>query len=293
MRVWTLAPALALAAASLHAQAGAPLPDPETFFARARERLSGNEALQNRFAFKERRTDLKLNPFGRIGSGPVLVFEVYPSVDPAMTYRRLVERDGKPVPGEEVAVQDEAYKEKYEQWRESLLRENADERQARAKKRAEVEARLRAQAREVLDLFTFTIDRRETWRGEPAIVVRFAAKPDARPRSREARVAVVFSGEAWVHETEYEVMHLKAETIDDVNFGFGMVARLHEGAHTMLSRNRVGSTWLPTSTKFTGTGRALLFRRVTINYAREYFDYRPYDPNDPPPIAGLHAGDSR
>lgn len=293
MRVWALLPALALVTASLSAQESAPLPDPETFFAKARERLASNEALQNRYAFKERRTDLKLNPFGRIGSGPILVFEVYPSVDPSMVYRRLIERDGKPVPAAELAAQDEAYKQKYERWRQELLREDADERRAREKKRAEVEAKLRAQAREVLDLFTFTIDRRETWEGQPAIVVRFAAKPGAQPGSREGRVAVAFSGEAWLHETEYEVMHLKAHTIDDVSFGFGMVARLHEGAKTSLSRERVGSAWLPAATEFTGTGRALLFRRVTINYAREYFDYRRYDPNHPPPIAGLPGTGSR
>lgn len=293
MRVWALLPALALAVASLQAQAGSPLPDRETFFARARERLASNEALLNRYAYKERRTDLKMNPFGRIGSGPLLVFEVYPSVDPAMTYRRLIERDGVRVPPDEIARQDEDYRYKYRQWQERLKREQGDERAAREKKKAEVNAKLRAQAREILDLFTFTMDRRETWKGEPAIVVRFAAKPDAQPRSREGRVAAVFTGQAWIHETEYEVMHLEADTVDDVSFGYGMVARLHEGAKTSLSRDRIGEAWLPTVTKFTGTGRALLFRRVTINYAREYFDYRPYDPTAPPPIAGLSGSDNK
>lgn len=293
MRVWATLPTLALVIASLQAQAGSPLPDEATFFARARERLASNEALQTRYAYKERRRDLNLNPFGRIGTGPLLVYEVFPSVDPGMTYRRLIERNGQPIAASELAAQDEAYKRKYEEWRQGLLRENHDERAARAKRQADNEAKLRAQASEVLDLFTFTIDRRDTWNDEPAIVIRFKARSDAQPRSREGRVAVVFNGEAWVHETEYEVMHLEAGTIDDVSFGWGMVARLHEGAKTSLTRGRVHNVWLPTQTRFDGTGRALLFRRVTINYAREYFDYRPFDPTVPPPIAGLALPGSR
>lgn len=278
--------------ATLQAQPDA-LPDPETFFARARERLASNEALLNRYTYKERRTELKLNPFGHLGTGPLLVFEVYPAVEPAMTYRRLIMRDGVRLPADEIADQDEEYRQKYEEWRERLRREDSDERHARVRRQQEQEAKLRAQAREILALFDFTIDRRERWHGEPAIVVRFKAKPDADPRSREARVAVAFVGEAWVHETEYEVMHLEAATVKDVSFGWGMVAKLHEGAKTSLTRRRVNGVWLPSETHFNGTGRALLFRHVTLNYAREYFDYRPYDPTEPPPIAGLGPSESK
>jgi hypothetical protein len=293
MRVLAPLVALACLVASPHGQANLPLPDPETFFARARERLASNELLQSRYAFKERRTDLKLNPFGRMGSGPLLVSEVYPSVDPEMTYRRVIERDGRTVPAVELTAQDEAYRQRYHDWRENLRRENEDERAARHKRQAEVEAKLRAQAREVLNLFTFTIERRDTWEGEPAIVLSFAAKPNAQPRTREARVAVAFQGQAWVHEHEYEVMHLEAHMIDDVAFGWGVVAKLHRGSKTSLTRRRVNHVWLPAETRFSGTGRAMMFRRVTINYLREYFDYRPFDPNDPPPIAGLGSAGSR
>jgi transcriptional regulator with XRE-family HTH domain len=66
-----------------------------------------------------------------------------------------------------------------------------------------------------------------------------------------------------------------------------IVARLHKGAKTSLTRRPVNGVWLPAETRFNGTGRAMMFRRATINYVREYFDYRPYDPADPPPIPGL------
>jgi hypothetical protein len=218
---------------------------------------------------------------------------VYPAVDPEMTYRRLIARDGVPLSPDELEREDRAYRRRYEAWRRSLAREDEDDRAARRREQAENAAKLRAQAEEVLQLFTFTIDRRDDLGGEPAIVVRFAAKPDATPKSREARVAVAFVGQVWIHEREHEVMRLEARAIKDVAFGFGMVARLHEGAATSVTRRRVNGVWLPAETRFTGTGRALLFRKVTINYVRQFFDYRPYDPTGPPPIAGLASPGNR
>ncbi len=278
---------------SVETQSTPPLPDAEAFFAKARERLASNALLQSRYAFKERRTEIKMNPLGRMGTGPMLVYEVYPSVDPEMTYRRVIQRDGKLVPAAEIAAQDRAYRSRYEGWRRELARATPDERAARLHRQAEEEKRQRVLARETLALFTFTIDRRDAWQGHPAIVVRFAPKPGARPRSRESRVASAFAGQVWIHENEHEIMHLEADTIDDVSFGWGMIAKLHEGAKASLTRDEMNGVWLPSETRFTGTGRAMMFRRVTINYVREYFDYRPFDPAEPPPIRGLVSSGSR
>jgi hypothetical protein len=289
LRLIALALAFAMMVDVLGAQADRPLPDAEEFFAAARERLASNTLLWRRYRFKERRTELKLNPFGAMGTGPVKVFQVFPSVDEKMTYRRLVQRDGQPVPQDEIAEQDREYSERYRQWQKELESEGARDREARRRREAETRKREEAKAREVLGLFVFTIDRREMLNGEPAIVVRFEPKPGAQPSSREARVAGVFSGEAWVHETEFEVMQVAATSIDSVSFGWGMIARLNEGAKVRMTRTRSNGVWLPAETRFSGSGRALVVRKVDIDYVSQYFDYAPSDPTVPPPIPGLAA----
>src|ERR671918_2088938 len=82
----------------------APLPDRESFLAEARKRLASNELLQSRYSFRERVTDVRFNPFGAIGNGPIEVYEVYPVVAGQLTYRRLVERAGAPVPPAELLL---------------------------------------------------------------------------------------------------------------------------------------------------------------------------------------------
>ena len=71
-----------------------PLPDPHTLFKVVRENLVRAERETHLYLYKERRTDIHTNPFGRLGTGGTSLFEVYPSPARRLTYRRLIEKDG-------------------------------------------------------------------------------------------------------------------------------------------------------------------------------------------------------
>lgn len=271
-----------VALVALPAQSPAPLPDQEPFFAEVRKRLASNDLLLSGFSFRERTTELRLNPFGRIGTGPVRVYDVYPHPNDELTYRRLVEEDGRPLGAVALAEQDREYRERLADWERRLGREGASARQARLEQVEEARKKDQARAAEALELFTFAIEGRARYAGEPAIIIGFTPRPDVSPRSREGRVAHVFTGQAWVHEHEYEVMQVEAEAIDDVSFGFGLIARLHKGSTVRFTRRRVGTTWLPESTHFEGTGRAVLVRKVIFDFSREYSNYRAFKPAELP-----------
>jgi hypothetical protein len=275
-----------VAAAGLVAQYSDPLPDQDRFLAEVRKRLASNDHLQSRFSYRERTTELKLNPFGRMGSGPVLVYDVYPHPNDELTYRRLIERDGRPLSAEELEEQDRRYRERLAAWQRRVAREGQSERVERLREAEEDREKDRDRAREALALFDFAIEGRAVWEGNPAIVIRFTPKSDGSPRSREGRVAHAFSGRAWVHEFEYEVMFVDATAIHDVSFGFGLIARLHKGSTVRFTRQRIEGAWLPTSTRFEGTGRALLVRKVEIDFSREYLGYRAFEPSELPARLG-------
>ena len=77
--------------------------------------------------------------------------------------------------------------------------------------------------------------------------------------------------------------------IDDVSFGWGMIAKIYKGSTARFTRRRVGEAWLPVETRFDGAGRALMVRRVDIDFRRDYFDYRPFDIADLPVLLGWAA----
>jgi hypothetical protein len=273
-----------------YAQSTAPLPDRDAFLAEARKRLASNDLLQSRYAYRQRVTDVRMNPFGDIGTGPVEVYDVYPVAGNDLTYKRLVERGGRPLSAAELAAQDREFMAHYEQWRRDLSREGKSERDARLRREQVDRQRDRAKAEEAIKLFDFSLVGRDQLNGEPVIVVAFEPKADARPRSREGRIASSFAGQAWVHEHDYEVMRVEAEAMSDTTFGFGIIGRLHKGTKAVFIRRKFGDVWLPVETRVTGSGRAVLFRKVAIDYLRQYSNYRLFDPAELPALFGAATG---
>ena len=223
-----------------------PFPDPNMFFEAVRANLARSQDDQKLFAYKERRTELNLNPFGRLGTGGSRVREVTPVEDGSAVTIRVIERDGKPVTDSEAVRRP---------------------------------MRMSARGRRVVDDVAATLDismsRREHLDGRDAIVAVFKARPDAKPQTREGRIARDFSGEIWIDELTREVSRIDAKAIDDVAFGYGVLARLNKGATVTLRRELVhGNLWLPVSMRFSGEGRALLLRKMTIDFAVDWFDYR-------------------
>ena len=224
-----------------------PLPDPKPFFDAVRSNLARSQDAQKQFAYKERRTDLDLNPFGHIGTGGTHVVEVTPIAGGTAVNRRLLERDGMPV---------------------------ADSAPVRR------EIRMSEQGRSVVDdvaaMLDVTIAHRDTLDGRDAIVVTFKPRKDANPRTREGRLARDFAGQIWIDEQAREVAKVDAAAIDDLSFGYGVLGRLNEGATVTVRRQPIeAALWLPVSIRFNGEGRALLFfRKLTINFAVDWFDYR-------------------
>ncbi len=278
--------AVALAVFGPSAQNNA-LPEQERFLREARRALERSQGLWHRYMYKERRTDVHVNPFGRMGTGDTRVIAVFPSPNPRLWYRKVIERNGVPVRKHELDRQDAEYRARVQQAERSTGRREADGGE-RAEQTDQL-ARLRAQRviADVLDTMRFEIVRREVWEGAPAVVVAFSARPDARPATRQGRIAKVFKGSAWVHEASREVIRVEAVAVDDVSFG-GFIAKLYEGTRAAVKRQEIEpGVWMPTQMKLTGDVRAL-FRKATINYLVEWYDYdRIDDDASVPPHAGI------
>jgi hypothetical protein len=243
-----VASVLVFSAAAVAGQDARPLPDQQTLFVATRDNLRRADREQRFFAYKERRTEIRTNPFGKLGTGPTRVYEVTPQPEGGRT-RRLLERDGKPVANAET---------------ERLGRRN------RAARRSGPSAFDDAVA--ALD---FKIERREQQGGASLIVVRFSPRPGAKPQTREGRLAHAFAGTVWVDEDLHEVVRAEGTAVDDIAYGYGIIARLNEGTHVSVTRAQVEpGLWLPVSMRFQGQGRALLIRKLVIDYAVDWFDYR-------------------
>jgi hypothetical protein len=256
-----------------------PLPDPGNFLRAVRENLARAQQLAHHYAYKERRTDLHMNPFGRMGKGDTRLTQVYPSPNPRLTYRRIIERNGVPVPESDLARQDREYREKVAEVQRRLAREDAEDRQSREHDEALARKRAQMMIDDVVTTLQFEVARRELRNGVQTIVVTFAGRPEARPLTREGRVARVFKGAVWIHEAAREVMYVEAVATDDVSFG-GFIAKLYEATSATLVRREIDpGVWMPTRIKLDGEARAL-FRKTKIDFLVEWFDYQRMGSNE-------------
>jgi hypothetical protein len=250
-----------------------PLPDSAAFAAEVKARLRTDRALQAQYTFLERREEIEVSKLGKVKEGSVKEYEVYPSVVPGNTYKRLIRIDGRPIDPAQLAKNDEKHR------RDVLAQVNESEDTRR--KRERENAKQRAEERQVIDeifsLYDIRVVGRETLNGYPTIVATLEPRPKYAPKTDDARVMKKFRVRAWVHETDYQVVKIDAEAIEDLTFGWGIIGRLHKGARAVFERRKINDeVWLPARVRLTGTGRAALFRKFAIDSVTEWFDYRKF-----------------
>jgi hypothetical protein len=245
------------------------LPPADAFLREAREVFTRSQEVWHHYAYTERSTELHINPFGRMGTGGVNLYDVRPAANPRLTYRRLMSRDGVPLSADELRRQDAEYEARAAR----LTQSSADE--SARRRNDDLLARKRAQMMvdDVVNTMQFDLARREMRDGVPVIIVTFAAKPDARPMTREGRLASVFRGELSIDEASREITDVKAVALRSVSFG-GFIAKVYEGTEVTVMRREVDrGVWMPTKLTLTGNFRAL-FRTARIDHVVEWFDYR-------------------
>ncbi len=246
MRVLLAAMVMTIATFGTSAQTPRSLPDRAVLFKATEDNLARAQREQGRYAYKERRTELHTNPFGKIGTGAVHVYDVTPGGQPGVVFRTLLEKDGVKV---------------------ASAKPEREDRRGRGQSSSSMD--------DVVETLDFVMQRRETLDGRDTIVVTFAPKPGARPQTREGKIAKLFTGSIWIDEAAQEVVRVEGTATDSMSFGLGMIARLNEGTRVALRRQPVdGNLWLPTSLRFAGAGRAMVFRKLTVDYAVDWFDYR-------------------
>ncbi|HEY6931216.1 MAG TPA: hypothetical protein VJA66_16205 [Thermoanaerobaculia bacterium] len=254
--------------------ASAPLPEIRPFLKEVRRHLRSDEALLSQYTFTEKLTEHRLDGKGQITKTKAEVYEVYPSFEPGQTYRKLVVRDGVPIPAAEQAEQDRKQTIAADKQVRKLASEGPNARQKRELERRRQEEAVTAQ---VFEVYNITIVDREMLDGRSTILMRFDPRPDANPTGKAGKILKKFRGRAWIDEADHQVARIECELIDTLSFGFGIVARLKPGARVYFERHKINDEiWLPALAHWRGSARFFLVKGVSIDAKSEYSDYRKF-----------------
>jgi hypothetical protein len=249
-----------------------PLPEFKPFADEVRKRWRGARAQQAQYTFTERREEVKMSALGKVQEGPVKTYEVYPSPEPGNTYKRLVAVDGKPIPSAELQKNDREH--------EKDVLERMSESPEKKARRAREDAKDRAEEERAIDelfqVYDIRIVRREVVDGHPTVVATFEPRPAYKPRSDEAKVMKKIRATAWIHETEYQIVRVDLQAIENIGFGLGVLGKVYKGTTAEYVRTKVnGEVWLPVRARVTARGRAFV-RKFDLDTVTEWSDYKKF-----------------
>lgn len=253
------------------------LPDKDAFLAEVRTHLQTDQALQSSYTYIETRREQKLDEQGSVTEESVKVFESSPGLPGERRWERLIEEDGTPVPAAELARQDRERQKKAQEIARRMAGDPRKEHARQVRAWEEYQRENAAMVDDIFRVFDIALAGRQTIDGHETIAFRLTPREDASPRTREGGMMRRFVVDAWVSERDYELVRLRAEAIDTVSIGFGLLARIHEGARFAFERRKVnGEVWLPLSSSYSGTARVGLIKTLRRGGSSEYSNYRKF-----------------
>ncbi len=127
-------------------------------------------------------------------------------------------------------------------------------------------------------VWEFQMIRRQVIRGRPAIMIAFAPKKDAKPKTLSGKWMFRNSeGVAWIDEDDHRIVRMRTVVTKDMSLAWGMFAKVHKGTEITREWRKVNNeVWLPAWTQRRIRARAFMigFHFVEIE---EYSDYRKFN----------------
>jgi hypothetical protein len=252
-----------------------PLPDLDTFAAQVKKHLATDEERQSGYMFIERRTEQKLDGSGQPKDESVKVFEVYPGLPGEDRYRRLIEEDGKPVPQGKRAQQDRERQKEAESYASRVSTSGGRQREAR--QREKERRQYSAAVDDLFRIYDIHLVLRESIEGHDTIVATLVPKDGVKPQTDDGKIMRHFKARAWISESEYELVRVEIEAIDDLSFGLGLLARVQKGTTATFQRRKVNDEiWLPEQVTWTASARVLLLKRLRLRGVSQFSGYRKF-----------------
>ncbi len=252
-----------------------PLPDFTAFSTQVKARLATDETLQSGYTFLERRTEQKVNAAGRVTDESSQLFEVYPGLAGEDRYRRLIEKDGRPVAAEKLAKEDRERQKTVGAYARTIENTAGREKTERAldKQRREYSDAVD----DIFRIYDIAMVRREAIDGHDTIFAALTPKHGVKPLTDSGKIMRHFRAKAWISESDYELVRVEIEAIDTLSFGLGLLARVHKGTVATYQRRKVNNeVWLPAQVTWTASGRIFLLRRLRLRGISEFSNYRKF-----------------
>lgn len=245
----------------------AALPEPSALLHEVEANEERMDALRNDYTYHVHVEQQRLRKDGSVKETEVTDSESL-TLD-GVRVNRVVTRNGKPLDASEQAKESER-----------LDKEVAKAKERRAKAAAEGQKTdprgdtIITVAR-LLELGSFTNERRIEYGGRPTIMLDYAGDPKAKTRSAPEAVVKDLVGTVWIDEADRVLVHGEGHFLNDFKIGGGLIADVRKNSNFDFDARRVNdSVWLPATINGKGSVRVLLVAGFDGQLRLTASDYR-------------------
>ena len=236
----------------------------------AAEKDIENDKRQRDYTYSERVEEHKLAGNGTVKSTEVRVYDVLQIYGEEV--RRLISKDGKPLPEKEAAKEED----KIQKVIDKRKGESDSDREKRLKKEEKDREHDREFVTEVADAYNFTYVGTENLQDRAAYVIDAEPRPGFEPHTREGKILPKFRFRLWLDISEGQWVKLDASCIDTVSFGL-VLARIHKGSRVIIETTRVNDeVWLPQHIAVHVDAKLALLKSIDLDEDVTYKDYKKF-----------------
>ena len=263
----------------LGAPAAHPAEDPREIVRQALRNDTRNRELERNYTYTLREETKKLDSRNAVKSTESKTWEVIP-LGGGPPFRRLIEREDRPLSPKEQQEQTAAQKKQEDERRkrqELRMRESPEQRQKQLAARERNKQRNQEQVDDIVNGFDLRFVGEEQIDGMPVWVIEGEPHKGYHFHTKMAGAfAGKMKGRIWVTKDSCQAVRVDAETIDTITFG-GFLARINKGTRIHMEYTYVnGEVWLPKRETFTASARLLLVKGFHQEGDSTYTNYKKF-----------------
>jgi len=248
--------------------------DAREIIRRAAAADASNWKVARNYNFSEREKLRYLDSQGRLKSQEINIDDV--TLLDGSPYRRLMARDGLPLPPAEEKKESEKFARSVAERRDQTASQ-------RAQRLSEYVSRPEWQReawRELPNGFDFRLAGEEARDGGTLYVIEATPHPGYQPLSRTAKTFAHLRCKFWVDKQDYRLVRAEVEVVDAISVGLILV-RVAKGSHATFEQARVNDeVWLPSQVRAFLSVRLGLLKVLRIEQELSYSKCS----ESPPPV---------